>query len=112
MVNGIKSVNKEKEICTEPVTAVIAEYKTTTSGSRKHRKVKTTVLYRFEYNGKKYSVETNQYDSKTLHKGNKVEIFINPDDPEHIFVEEDAEWSVITGYVAIGILRQHRTKHV
>ena len=103
IVNSIRSIHEEKAVCSEPVTAVITNYKTTTSGTRSNRKVKTTVLYRFEYNGKKYDVESDQYDNKTLHKGNEVEIFINPDDPYQIYVETDAEWSLITAYVCIPI---------
>ncbi len=98
---AVRSIQENKGKCTERVNAIVMDYKRTTSGTSKKRNVSTYVIYRFDYNGKTYDVESSKYDPDKLWEGAKMELLIDPDDPYNIYVEVDDNSSLFVGYFCI-----------
>lgn len=74
-------LNKEKEICTVPVDAVVADL----VYSRSKSKTKTAI-FEYSYEGSFYRVKNNSSSSPSPFKiGERVKIYIEPGNPEHLY---------------------------
>lgn len=75
-----------RRICTEPVTAKCVEVKShyVRSGKYGRRKVYSPV-WEFEFYGKTYRADEDDYSNSSFEVGDMQEIFCNPLDPEEIY---------------------------
>lgn len=85
-------MKKVKDVCTISVTAVVEENVMVTNTRRStrshsHRTSRSYApVYKFEYNGKKYRVQSSSSSKPAKYDvGEKVEIMINSDDPTQIY---------------------------
>lgn len=94
----------DKKQCTEPVNATVSDIIKKTSGSRKNRSTGYYPTYKFEYENRTYEVKSKMSTPKTkqLHVGENVKIYIDPDDPNHVYLAGDSSASIL-GYVFVGI---------
>ena len=93
----------DKKQCTEPVYATVSDFVKSTSGSKK----KSTTyypVYSFEYENRTYEVKSNVSSLKTqkLSVGEKVKIYIDPNNPNHIYLSGDSSASIL-GYIFVGM---------
>lgn len=85
----IKADNEQKAQCTVEIEAVVEE-NATVYIKKKSSKPKTRIsyapVYSYEYNGKPYSIKSNNSSKPPRYDvGEKVEIMINPDNPSQIY---------------------------
>lgn len=83
-------MKKVKDVCTISVTAVVEENVTVTNTRRSTHSHTTSrsyaPVYKFEYNGKKYRVQSSSSSKPAKYEiGEEVGIMINSDDPTQIY---------------------------
>lgn len=84
----LSETKKDKEMCTISVTAVVEENVTVTNTSTHSRTTSRSYapVYKFEYNGKKYRVQSSNSSKPAKYEiGEEVGIMINSDDPTQIY---------------------------
>lgn len=100
----VVSIGKnDKKQCTEPVYATVSDIVISTSGS-KNKSTSYYPVYSFEYENRTYEVKSNVSSPKTkkLRVGEKVKIYIDPDNPNHVYLAGDSSSSIL-GYVFAGM---------
>ncbi|MDE7288824.1 MAG: DUF3592 domain-containing protein, partial [Oscillospiraceae bacterium] len=95
-------------VCTEPVTATCVLVKSRiVSGKHGTRRVYSPV-WEFDFYGKTYTADENNYGSSHFEVGDVCEIFFNPFNPEEVYrkVKGTILSLIIFGsvFVAFGIL--------
>lgn len=94
-----------KNRCSEPVSAVVIDMKGhSTAGARK--KVTYAPVFEYEYGGKKYTYTSDvSSDPPSFRRGDEVELMIDPDDPNVVFVTKDkSERWIIAAALAFGVI--------
>ncbi|MBR6580822.1 MAG: DUF3592 domain-containing protein [Ruminococcus sp.] len=88
----LSETKKDKEMCTISVTAVVEENATVINTRRSTHSHSSTSsrsyapVYKFEYNGKKYLVQSSSSSKPAKYDvGDEVEIMINSDNPTQIY---------------------------
>lgn len=80
----VKDGNEKKE-CTVPVTAEVVDIVTNTTGAI-NKSITAAPVYQYEYAGSTYQVQSSLYQNPIpLYRGDVVDIFIDPNDYEHIY---------------------------
>ena len=64
------------------------------SGSGKHRRVKHRVFVSFIVNGKEYEGKISSFSS-SMHVGDRITVYYNPEDPDDFISKSDAKASVV-----------------
>ena len=77
--------NNMKKRCTEEVAAVVIENKTSFSDGDSSPTY--SPVFRYTYNGKEYTKQTGYSSNPPVFKeGEKTDLFLDPSDPEKIYV--------------------------
>lgn len=90
-------MNKDKKVCTERVTGIVCaidEDRRMTHDSDGDRTESVTYapVFAYSYNGRDYKITGNAYSSSPDYdEGAQVEIYVDPDDPERIYVPSYTE---------------------
>lgn len=94
-----------KNRCSEPVSAVVTDMKSHSSAGM-HKWITYAPVFEYEYRGKKYTyISDVSSDPPSFRRGDEVELMIDPDDPNIVFVTEDkSERWIIAGALAFGII--------
>lgn len=88
--------NRDKKECTVPVTSTVAELVASSKGTY-------APVYDYEYEGRHYMVKSNNYSNPCpFSVGESVQIYIDSDDPEHIYNPKDKTGKIVA-FVFIGI---------
>ena len=91
----IKSYKHKQEVCTVKVEAVVIENKKVTHRSKTkngHRRTTTTYapVYSYTYNGTDYTQKSSvSANPPVFNVGDRVELYLNPSNPQEIFVPRD-----------------------
>ena len=88
---GLFTLNSDKKMCTYRVEGTVVEIQSWNDTHRKSSddEPKNTYapVFEYEYQGKKYKDEGNYFGpSAGFSVGESVEIYVDPNDPEHIYV--------------------------
>lgn len=104
-------MKKVKELCTVSVTAVVEENVLVTKtrrSTRSHSRTSSTSrtyapVYHFEYNGKKYRVQSSHSSKPAKYKiGEEVGIMINSDEPTQIYEPDNTAGEKFAMFFMIG----------
>lgn len=74
-----------RRVCTEPVTATCVLVKSYLSSGKNGTRRVYSPVWEFDFYGKTYTVDENNYSSDKFEIGDVCEIFCNPFDPEEIY---------------------------
>lgn len=91
--------NKDKKECTIPVTSTVVDLVSSSGSSGRTY----APVYEYEFEGRQYRVQSNNYSSPCpFSVGETVRIYVEPNDPEHIYSPKDKTGKIVA-YVFIGI---------
>lgn len=100
-----KQVHQSK-ICTEKVDAVIVENIRKKMGTGHRKRTKYQAVYSYVYEGREYEVKSKNSSNPAVHsEGDRVTIYVDPDNPTEIYDPKDRSGMVIcVVFIGIGIL--------
>ena len=94
-----------KEVCITEVQSTVIENKKRTVKRKKHKtSIKYTPVFEYDYNGKTYTFQSSiSTNPPRFDEGEKVQIFLNPDDPHEVYVPADGTTRTITYVVLMAV---------
>lgn len=102
------SIVKDKKECTVPAMGEVASFNRYESLSDDGPSNSYAPVFRYTYNGEEYTYAGHSYsDTGNLYVGKQVDIYVDPADPNHIYVPEyktEKKNAVIFIIVGIGLI--------
>lgn len=98
----ISLCNDQKQ-CTESVTAVAATMSNGEDDEEDQEVSLDELLLKYTYNGEEITKKVSEYSDHIYSADDKVEIFVDPDDPRHIYIADEISSQKKSAMTSVGV---------